>query len=217
MTKWYRREDRGASRNDLSGCVIWLLLAAVLLAMLAVGHRLWLPLVARWLIVDQAPTAASAIVVLGGGDGSRCNRASALYGDELAPTVIATGERIRLPGITRTRAELSADLLVAGGVPRGVILLLNEAISTRDEAVQTRALAEARGFDSLIVVTDGFHTRRTSLAFRHAYRGSGIDLVFVASYPEWLDVQSWWLAERPFLAVVQEYIKLLYYLLNGYI
>lgn len=217
MTRWYQRRQDGSGARGRLGCQAYLIAGFLLAFLLAASHRLWLPLAARALIVDQPPEPADAILVLGGGDGSRCLRALQLYSVGWAPVIITTGEAPHIPGESRTRAEISADYLVEQGVPREAILLINEATSTRDEATMSLQLAQERGYRTLLVVTDSVHTRRASLAFRHVYRKSGVRAVFVAAYPEWLDVRSWWTEERSVLVVLEEYVKLAFYLLKGYI
>lgn len=49
--------------------------------------------------------------------------------------------------------------------------------TTDEEARAVRALAEARGPRSLIVVTDPFHTRRARLNFRRILAGTAISVV----------------------------------------
>lgn len=214
--KWYQRADgewtqRRRRRFPLSLAVIVLLLLIVL------GHRWWLPWVARALFVDQAPRPADALLVLGGGDGSRQDRAIALYQEKLAPLIISSGERPYLPDFQRTFAEIGADYMIARGVPAESILLLKETTSTYDEALASLSLAREFGFTSLLVVSDHYHLRRSSLTFRRVYRGSGISLTFVAAYPSWFDVNAWWTQERSLMAVFEEYEKLIYYLLRGYL
>jgi len=215
-SKWYQRPDnnwRQRGRRRLPAAIVVL----ALLLLVALSYRWWLPGVARILIVNQIPQPADAILVLGGGDGSRQDRAIALYNEGLAPLVISSGEAPLLPDFKRPFAELGADYMIARGVPAEGILLLSDTTSTYEEAVNSLKLARERGFTSLLVVSDHYHLGRSSLAFRHVYRGSGISLTFVAAYPAWFDVNAWWTQERSLIAVFEEYEKLFYYLLKGYL
>ncbi|MHB1293468.1 MAG: YdcF family protein [Anaerolineae bacterium] len=196
-------------------------LAAIVLMILALAPLLWppgwMPAFARILVVDQAPTPADAILVLGSGDGSRQDRAIALYGQGLAPVVISSGERPLLPGVWQSYAEIAADYMVERGVPREAIVLFEDTASTRDEALAARTLAEQSGYTALIVVTDAYHTRRSALTIRHVFRGSPIRITMVAAPTPWFDATSWWTSERSLLAVLEEYVKFGFYVLKGYI
>ncbi len=217
-TKWYQRTegDRVSPQRRLPlpqwGCLVGVL---ALVIVLTAGW--WLPAMSRVLVVDQSPVPSSAILVLGGGNGERENRALALYERGLAPMIITSGEKPLLPGQELTFAEISADYLYAHGVAREAILMMKETTSTHEEAAQSLEMAQARGFSSLLVVTDAYHTGRASLAFRKVYRNTGIRLTFVAEYPAWYQMDSWWTQERSFLAVCEEYMKLAFYLVKGYI
>ncbi len=202
---------RGPFRAAVPLALVILVLALVL------ARELWLPLLARVLIVDQPPSHADAILVLGGGDGSRQDRAIELYQQGYAPLLISSGESPLLPDFDASFAVLGADYMVARGVPREAILLMEQTTSTQEEAAQSLQLAREQGLTSLLVVTDHYHTRRSWLTFRRAYRDSGIAVSMAAATPQWFDAAHWWQSERSLLAVIEEYEKLVYYLLRGYI
>ncbi|MBN1402117.1 MAG: YdcF family protein [Anaerolineae bacterium] len=217
MPKWYERTGsnnvRATRRARWPGCLV-LLLLAVLVVILG---PLWLPWIARVLVVDQPPVAADAMMVLGGGDGSVQDRAIQLYNEGWAPLIISSGEPPNLPGPERSYAELGADYMIERGVPRESILVVPQATSTYEEAVVCLALCQERGVERLLVIADPYHTRRTSLTFGHVFRDAPITLTFVGARPDWFDPSDWWKSERPVLAVFQEYLKLGYYLVKGYI
>ncbi|MCD6521103.1 MAG: YdcF family protein [Anaerolineae bacterium] len=213
--RWYQRTE-GKSRRGrrLSpGCLFLI----ILLFLLVLSHRWWLGAVAQLLVVDQPPAQADAILVLGGGDGSRQERAIELYQQGWAPLIISSGDKPHVPVLDKTFAELGADYMVARGIPRQTILLLKTPISTYEEALESLQLAQKRGLRALLVVTDNYHTRRASLVFRHVYRGTGIQLIFVSAKPSWFQLNSWWTNERALVACFEEYIKLGLYLAKGYL
>jgi uncharacterized SAM-binding protein YcdF (DUF218 family) len=217
MPKWYERtgdSGRGSSGpSRRQGC----LLSLVVFVLLVVFARLWLPLLAYVLVMDQPPVNADAIMIMGGGNGSRQDKALELYRAGWAPLIISSGEAPWIPGFSRSYAEIAADYMIAAGVPRQDILLAPDTTSSIEEAVYALALARERGLSSLLVVTDHYHTLRTSLTFRQTFRGSGITLTFVAARPAWFDMSIWWCSERPLVAVFEEYAKLTYYLFKGYL
>ncbi len=191
-------------------------LALLALALLVIAtHPWWLTALGRFLVVDQPPHPADAILVLGGGAGEREEWAAELYRQGYAPRVIASGESPHIPGEERTFAEISAAHLVRLGVPAAAIATMPQTTSTYDEAIYTRELLRQWGSRSLIVVSDPYHMRRSAWTFRKAFRNEDVTLTFVASKATWFRVERWWTRERDMLAVVQEYEKLLFYLLTG--
>ena len=54
----------------------------------------------------------------------------------------------------------------ANGVPDAALVLEGEAVSTAESAELVRALAEAHGWQQVILVSEPYHLRRSSLLFR---------------------------------------------------
>jgi uncharacterized SAM-binding protein YcdF (DUF218 family) len=201
--KWY---ERGGTQDPVEGArgpraipvVVLVLLACLLVFLVA---RWWLPAMARALMVGDPAVHADAILVLGGGNGSRQDLAIEFYRAGLAPIIISSGERPLLPGFEQSYAEVAALYMAERGVARDASL----------------RLAQERGWHTLLVITDNYHTRRSKWTFQHAYRGSGITVVVVPATPDWLAIDGWWKQERSLLAVLEEYEKMIFYLLRGYL
>lgn len=194
-----------------------LLALVVLIVMAFLMRAAWLTVLGEWLVISDALRPADAIILLGGGSGEREVWAARLYQQGMASLIITNGERVRVPGETRTFAEISASQLQRLGVPAGAIRMLPETASTRDEAVASHELLATLGARSAIVVSDPYHMRRAALTFRLVYRGSGIALLFSSCPTAWFDARLWWKTERAFLAVTGEYQKLLFYLFKGWL
>ena len=137
----------------------------------------------EWLEADYPPVSArempraDAIVLLGGGVGSRrpgadlanLNRwsdrlllAAALYREGRAPVIVVTGGA---PEGQPPEAELTADILAVMGVPREALVLENASRTTRDNARHTLPLLRERGWQSALLVTSAFHMRRAQALF----------------------------------------------------
>lgn len=58
------------------------------------------------------------------------------------------------------------------------------ATSTWTNATHTIKMMQEAGWESALVVTSDFHTRRTKLAFERAARGTGLEFTFVSAYAE---------------------------------
>ena len=118
---------------------------------------------------------ADAIVILGsrvlatGQPGPaltrRTRHAVALFQQGLAPLIVCSGG---LGDHAPTEAAAACGLAAALGVPSAALLLEDQAHSTEENALYTAALARARGLESVIVVSDGYHLYRADLLFRAA-------------------------------------------------
>ncbi|HEU4728874.1 MAG TPA: YdcF family protein [Kofleriaceae bacterium] len=131
-------------------------------------------LLERPLVIREPFRALDAIVVLGarlgpGGTLSpvlaeRVAAAAALWRAGGGRFVVATGGVTG--GAPRAEADAIADGLRALGVPD--VITERASQTTRDNALLTRPLLEARGARSLWVVTQPFHGRRSARLFRRA-------------------------------------------------
>jgi len=195
--------------------VLVLVPVAICALMLLLAARPMLTLAARVLEVSHDPVASDAIFVLGGGDGSRLRLGAEIYEQGYAPMVLTSGKAPSLPGFDTPFAELAADYLTKLGVPRDRIVPLSTTTSTYEDAIAARNLCQERGWQTILVITDAYHSRRASLTFRRVFADSGTTTVFVASYPEWYDTDDWWRQEKALLAILQEYGKLAYYVYKG--
>jgi uncharacterized SAM-binding protein YcdF (DUF218 family) len=122
---------------------------------------------------DNASGSPETVVVLGaqvlpGGRPSRTLQARALHaarlyaGGEVA-LLIPTGSVGKHPP---SEAEVAARILREAGVPDEVVLIEEEARSTRESARLVAAMAEERGIRGVVLVTDPLHCVRAIEAFR---------------------------------------------------
>ncbi|MCX7684489.1 MAG: YdcF family protein [Acetobacteraceae bacterium] len=135
----------------------WLLLLPV--AAVALGFPLF-QRAAEDIPPPRPGIGADAIVVLTGGPG-RIEAGLRLLGDGAAPVLIVSGvgRRIEMADIARLAGTTAESL-----APR--VHLGRAAASTRGNAVEIAAWAEARGARRLLVVTAGFHLPRALLELR---------------------------------------------------
>ena len=148
------------------------LLAVVLLAL---GGRVWLGWLGRFLVASDPLRPVDALVVLGGGGRHRIHEGARLALAGVAPWLVVTNTRVSWPGVRASYAELMAQEAQWQGVPAQRTPGVHApglVTTTVEEAHAVRALAAARGWRSLLVVTDPWHTRRArTLPSRPARRG----------------------------------------------
>jgi uncharacterized SAM-binding protein YcdF (DUF218 family) len=169
----------------------------------------------RWLVVEDPPVKARAIVVLSGAMPLRALEAAKLYRESYASEIWLThstepGETLKEMGIPFSGEDYyNARVLVHEGVPPQAIHVLEPPIAnTADEIkVAAAALASGKG-SSVILVTTKAHTRRVRLLWRRLAAGQGRAVVRAASGDPF-DPRHWWRTTSGALDVVREVLGLL--------
>jgi uncharacterized SAM-binding protein YcdF (DUF218 family) len=100
-------------------------------------------------------------------------------------------------------------------VPAASILLDERGANTYGNAVNTRALLEANGLHSIILVTSPYHLQRATITFRGALRGTDIRLIGSAAPDSDWRKQSWWLRSDLRRLTLLELEKLAYIAVTG--
>jgi uncharacterized SAM-binding protein YcdF (DUF218 family) len=165
----------------------------------------------EWLAAPAAsPRRADAIVVLGGDEGDRAQRALELYREGFAPILVLTGLEY---GSAAPPSALTwrADYLSARGVPRSALRFEVDSKNSYGEAVNILRLMREQGWRRVIVVSAPPHMRRLDWTWSRVFKGSNLDYVLVASRPDWWSPQGWWREEKSGAFVIMEFIKLGYY------
>ncbi len=183
--------------------------------LLAVGGYLFLRGSGAFLIVADELEKASAIVVLSGGDETRMSEALDLYEDGYADILILTETGRELENLDVLHSFDMRIQLMNNGVPSGNILITDHIVgSTVDEAVAVKNLLTNRQFNSAIIVTDPYHTKRTSIIFREIFGDSPIKLMIRPVTSSWYNSRSWFLSPRGWQFTLLEYLKLVGYYLG---
>ena len=122
------------------------------------GTVVWLAAGARLFVRPRvdAPAFADAVVALDGDRPRRVRRAVELASAGWAPTLVVV------------RCEASAPELLHGPVPFEMLSFVPRPSTTRGEARAVAALAHARAWTRVIVVTSTYHVTRTRIIFRRA-------------------------------------------------
>ncbi len=182
---------------------------------------------------DEA-AGAQAIVVLGGGiisyvtDGLAVDdlggsalrvieaaRVYRLLGD---PLVIVSGGNTAHLDPPRSEASAFRDAIVKLGVPASRVIVEDQALTTREEALRIKPMLAARHIDRVVLVTAPTHMGRSLAAFRAV----GIDVVPSASRLRTDRKGSWslWPEHESIIisdSAVYDYVGWLYYRLRGWI
>ena len=207
-----RRRFRGVRRVVLIALVVLVVLALVA----------WRPVLTglgRFLIVDESPVP-SDVVVVSGGDVDRI-----LYGVELvqggtAPRLLVLVSPADCPGFWGIRCDqFIVRRLLEMGLRKEQLIIEGRPHSTHTDAVYSRQDMEREGLASAVVISDPFHMRRISWAWRRVFAGADVRLTFTSIPFERTDMrlEGWWTREDELVFVFQEYVKLGLYWVKGYL
>ena len=209
-------KKRGAyAHMNCKGCLL-IGTALLLGGLLALG--LFTITAGHFLTAVDTFSQADAIVVLGGDGGNffRVQQGVALFNEGCAPVVVFSGGiSLKDAGLACSSAQLSLEAAQELGVPTDAAIIADDAVpnsawpSIYGEAVNLRRLAQQHRWQSLIIVTDLFHTRRAARTFHTLLPDTAIYLS-AAPDPSY-DAARWWQTEEGLIAVFNEVIKLIFY------
>jgi len=148
------------------------------------------------------PERADAIVALTGPSAERVNAAIRLLEQD-------KGKRVLISGVNREvrRQELRALTPGSNRLFNCCVDLGFEAEDTIGNAQEIAAWADAKGYDSLIVVTSDYHMPRALTEIRAA--APGVQLTAYAVETPSLDNSRWWRAAVTARRMTLEYLKYL--------
>lgn len=195
-----------------------LIAVVVLVALALVAWRPVLTGLGRFLIVDEPPVPSDVVVVAGG------NVDRILYGVELvrggtAPRLLLLVNPGDCPAFWGFDCvEEIGRRLVEMGIRKDNIIIENRPHSTHTDALYARESMEREGLASAVVISEPFHMRRISWAWRRVFADTDVHLTFTSIPFERtsMRLEGWWTREEELLFVFQEYIKLGLYWVKGY-
>jgi len=176
-----------------------------------------------WLVKDDAPVHADAMVILMGSIADRVLQAADVYQKRLAGKVIIVEEsmgaykELEARGVHIISNTIQVrNAVIALGIPAdSIIILPGDARSTQQEALIIRKyLANKPGMDTLLLVSSAPHTRRASIIFEKAFGKTGTPVIFYCSPSKYSNFRGngWWKHKEEIQAVLSEYVKLLNFL-----
>lgn len=196
-----------------------MLAALGIAALAAFAIAAGLSLTASWLVNQDQPEKADAIVILAG-DPARAFHAADLYSRGFSDKTYIS-RPIRLPslrlldefGVPFPRyEEIDRQILIRKGVPdKAISIFPTPAASTADEANTLSKLLEGRKV-RLLLVTSPYHVRRTRMVFSDLLANA--EFRVVATPYEAFPVQ-WWKNQDAARNVVLELTKILFYHAGG--
>lgn len=155
--------------------------------------------------------------VLSGNAYDRSTEAARLYKSGLFTKIVCTGSGIpkvlRATDCAATEAELSAYILRKNGIPDSVITILNDGTSTREEGLIIKEYAERQNLSKLLIISSINHTRRIRKTLNNVLPDR-LEFTIAGADDTSYDEVYWWTSEEGLIAVNNEYIKLIYYIIT---
>jgi uncharacterized SAM-binding protein YcdF (DUF218 family) len=202
-----------------SGCLIlssgsWLVFASILVVSLLFAEG-FLTAVGQLIIYSDPIHEADVIAVLSGGGMPRLQEAARLYQEHHADFIILT----ETGAVTEKFGSLSSieknQLEALGVQPRDIFITELHVDSTTDEARVIRKMLNTRGFKSVIIVTDTYHSMRAHLIFDDAFKGNDLTIYIRPVRDDWYNAATWWTSAAGWKATLLEYSKLIAYLFQS--
>lgn len=173
---------------------------------------------ADYLIVETSFDKVAYAFVLSGNALDRCGKAAELYHQGKVAAFVCTGANqsndLKSLGIDTLESDLSELQLIKNGVPSALIIKIKIGTSTMEEANWILSFCQEKQLKEILIVSSKFHTRRVHQVFTKAFAEEGIQVHIAGAPSSQYDEMEWWKSEYGLIALNNEYLKQLYYLIN---
>jgi uncharacterized SAM-binding protein YcdF (DUF218 family) len=172
----------------------------------------------NFLMKQDAPEKADLMVVLSGSAFDRGNEGARLYKEGYAKQVICPGGNLEdlflILGDTMYESDLCRKNVIRNGVADSLVTALHYGTSTREEADTILGYCKQHQIKKIIVVTTLFHTRRAGRVYKERFAKEGITVLMRGAHASDYSEDLWWQSEYGLIALNNEYMKTLYYLIK---
>ncbi len=166
----------------------------------------------RYLVYQDPLEPADVIVILSGNDESRVTAAAELYHQGYGANIMLTTTGNTFGEYNQPYSMLQKEQLQDLGIPEGGIYIAEfQAKNTGQEATGIINKMYDLGFNSAIIVTDSWHTRRVKTIFSDSFSNTGFRFTVYPAPGSDYNKNFWWLTPSGWKDTVSEYIRLLGY------
>jgi uncharacterized SAM-binding protein YcdF (DUF218 family) len=203
------------------GKLIFFIIIAIILIQLIAYHQYILTVLGKYLICQHTLQQADVIAIAAHWDDTivRARGGADLYKKGLAKTIFVPRME-HMEGLEEMKKhdidipenrDLLIIILEGLGVPLAAIGTSSQEVSnTWDEAKEVRYYIEKWGYNSVLLVTSKYHSRRAYLIFKDALKGKATVISVPSPYDSY-NPEGWWKRERDRKRVIMEYQKILVY------
>ncbi len=142
-------------------------------------------------LVDNDPLKKADAIVLLTGDGLfRVPEAAKLFKEQWAPVIVISGN-IHRPEFFAVEAK---EKLLSTGIPEAMIIMEDESLHTRDQAVRVIRMADQSKWHRILLVASAYHQYRAFLTFlkARAEAGSALEITNApARGLSWTEENPW--------------------------
>lgn len=208
----------------VAGVLKWVLFVLLIAYALLSHYRA--PILARmgsYLVVAHPLKKADLIVCMMGDPVERGLAVAEAFGEGLAPYIFVSREELpdgadvlKEKGVTYPESrDLLINLLQKLGVPASSCIASDQSVeSTFEEAQVVKQFVTGQSYNSIIIVTSPFHTRRTWLSFKKVFEQDDVEIMMLPTKYSSFSSDNWWETRKHLREVILEYQKLLYYKLK---
>lgn len=183
--------------------------------------RIWMPAIGQFLIVNDNLKKADCIVVLRGDDFYPFKKAVELYQNGYAGRIVlsplaAYSETMQDYYDFRNKFFLGGRIYghemvleafeYLGKNEQDIYFTSKETDSTYDEAIATKEWMQLHGHQSLILIANTYHMRRSLFTFKKIFKGSDIEIYNSTADNLMYTPSQWWRNERDVRRVFEEYL-----------
>lgn len=156
--------------------------------------------------------------VLSGGAFDRGNEAVNCLKNHCVEKIICTGANqppdFKALNINMLESELTRQHIIKQIADSTKVELLPQGTSTAEESDAILAFCEKHQLKECLIISNKLHTRRIYNTFYKKFKNKGIKLYIKGANSSVYNEEQWWQNEYGLIAVNNEYIKLIYYLVK---
>jgi uncharacterized SAM-binding protein YcdF (DUF218 family) len=169
-----------------------------------------------FLITGDRLKKSDVVVALGGGEEYRVEESVRLINEGYGLWLLLTEPGEVKPGQGMASGFFRSVAIENGLSPHAILVTDGVQRNTNDEAHAVLKLMEKHHFQSVIVVTDPYHTMRTRMVFRSVFQDSG-RTVRVHPVPDhWYRSGTWFFYPMGWEQTIREYLKVAGFYLRIY-
>lgn len=186
---------------------IWIIIIIALFGILTVAGE--------FLVLKDAPERADVITILSGNDAARLEKAAELYHAGIADSILLTNTGRTFGEYETPYNQLQIETLEKLEVPTGAVFLSDfVAKNTGQEATAIVLRMVELQAQSIIIVTDALHTRRTRIIYSDTFANTDYTVQYVGAPETRFNVRFWYLSMTGWKTVAGEYARILGYFIK---
>lgn len=173
---------------------------------------------ATFLIREDSLQTADALFVLSGGGYDRGNEAVNIYHQGYVKSIVCTGGNpvyeFRVFNIDTLESDMTVANLKRQQIPDSAIVVLREGTSTNEEAAIIFNYCKQHQLKRIMVLSSKIHSRRVKKVFAKQFNSEPVEIIVRGAFSSRYDEMLWWQSEDGLIALNNEWLKTVYYLLK---